>query len=61
MKRGRSTGNKTKAQQARLCAFKDIGRSACRHTFLMFGDVCAELWEVASVNRWWIWPCQRFQ
>lgn len=51
MKRGRSTGNKTKAQQARLDAIKDIGCIFCHYTRVMLDDVRAEFWNMAGQNR----------
>lgn len=51
MKRGRSTGNKTKAQQARLYAIKGIGRSACRRAYVMLDDVRAEFSNMDGQNR----------
>lgn len=51
MRRGRSTGKKTKARPAGLDAIKDIGRIACRHTNLMLDDVRAEFWNMAGQNR----------
>ncbi|HEL3784045.1 TPA: hypothetical protein UM046_004322 [Stenotrophomonas maltophilia] len=51
MKRGCKTGNKTKAQQTRLDAIKDIGRFACRRTRVMLDDVRAEFWNMAGQNR----------
>lgn len=61
MRRGRSTGKRTHSRQARPAAINGIGRIDCRHAFLMFDDVRTELWEVASANRRWVWPCQYFQ
>ena len=51
MKCGRSSGNRTKAQQARFDAIRYIGHTACRHTCLMLDDLRAEFWEMAGQNR----------
>lgn len=51
MKRGRSTGNKTKAQLASLGAIKDVGCIFCHCTRLMLDDVRAEFWNMAGQNR----------
>lgn len=51
MKRGRSTGNKTKAQEARLDAIKDIGCILCRCTRLLLDDVRAEFRGMVGQNR----------
>lgn len=51
MRRGRSTGNKTKAQQTRFDTIRDICRIACRRTYVMFDDVRAEFWAMAGQNR----------
>lgn len=51
MKRGRSTGNKTKAQQIRSPAIRGIGRIASCRTRVMLEGVCAEFWNMAGQNR----------
>lgn len=51
MKRGRSTGNKIKAQLARLDAIKHIGRIAFRRTYPVLDAVRAEFWNMAGQNR----------
>lgn len=48
MKRGRSTGNKTKAQEVRLDAIKGVGCIFCRCIRLMLDDVRAEFWNMAG-------------
>lgn len=51
MRRGRSTGNKTKEQQARLDAIKGVGCIFCRCSRLILDDVRAEFWDMAGQNR----------
>ncbi len=51
MRRGRSTGNKPKAQLARLNAIKGVGCIFGNHTNLMPEDMCAEFWEMAGTKR----------
>lgn len=51
MKRGRKTGNKTKAQLARLDAIKGVGCNFCHYTRLMLDNVRAEFSNMAGQNR----------
>lgn len=51
MKRWRSTGNKAKAQQAKLDAIKDSGCIFCHYARLMLDDPRAGFWEMAGQNR----------
>lgn len=51
MRRGRSTGKKTRAQQARLAAIKHIGCIGRRYSRVMLDDVRAEFWNMAGQNR----------
>lgn len=51
MRRGRSMGGKTEAQQARLDAIKDIGCIARRRAYVTLDDVRAEFWNMTGQNR----------
>ena len=51
MKRGRSIGNRTKAQLTPPDVSKGVGCIFCHYTRLTHDDVRAEFWEMAGQNR----------